>query len=81
MWQQRRNTRNKVGWISFLNKWGAEVELTRREKANSNKPWTDEEEKKLIKMKQSGHSNKEIAEALGRSTGAVQIRTKILNVK
>lgn len=49
-----------------------------KENFKNNQPWSKSEEKKLIRMKRSGHSNKEISEALGRSPRAVQIRLKVL---
>jgi hypothetical protein len=42
--------------------------------SNAGKPWSDEEDKRLLELFDAGRPIKEIAEAHGRTTGGIQAR-------
>ena len=48
---------------------------------NSNKPWTPEDDRRLLEPKVAGKSHGAIGVALGRSTGSIIGRFSILNTK
>jgi hypothetical protein len=48
---------------------------------NSNKPWTADDDKRLLELKAAGTSHGAIGVALGRSTGSIMARLSILNTK
>ena len=48
---------------------------------NCNKPWTPEDDKRLLELKVAGKSHGAIGVALGRSTGSIIGRFSILNTR
>jgi hypothetical protein len=48
---------------------------------NSNKPWSRDEDERLLKLKAAGKSKATIGAALGRSTGAIIGRLSVLNTR
>ena len=48
---------------------------------NSNKPWTPEDDRRLLELKAAGKSHGAIGVALGRSTGSIIGRLSVLNTR
>ena len=48
---------------------------------NSNKPWTPEDNRRLLELKAAGKSHGAIGVALGRSTGSIIGRLSVLNTR
>jgi hypothetical protein len=48
---------------------------------NSNKPWTADDDKRLLELKAAGTSHGAMGVALGRSTGSIMARLSVLNTK
>jgi hypothetical protein len=48
---------------------------------NSNKPWTSEDDRRLLEFKAAGKPHVLIGPALGRTTGAIAGRLSILNTR
>jgi len=54
------------------------VEDKRKQDANAYKPWTDEDDKKLIELHNAGMNAKDLSECFKRNKGAIRSRLKKL---
>lgn len=56
--------------------WAAKLEVMRRDHPNAFKPWSKDDDKKLIKLFEEGHGTKFLSETFGRQRGSITSRIK-----